>query len=124
MSRLALNLPIRSGVPAENALDVIDAQVHNSMFAHMSGLGNTLRPSPPYDNGAAQASNWRKDSIMSDATMVVPPMHTMQQMQEGSNPQTISTVKATPSVEKVGRTKFEKCPEGERMHCLVVDDDA
>jgi hypothetical protein len=117
-----LNLPIRSGVPAENALDVIDAQVHNSMFAHMSGMGNSLRPSPSYE---AEPSNWRKDSALSDVTMVVPPMQTMQQMQEGGQPpQTAVLPKAAPPPgKKAGGTNFAKCPEGERMHCLVVDDD-
>lgn len=110
-------------MPAENALDVIDAQVHNSMFAHMSGLSNTLRPSSSYDE--AGSSSWRKDSALSDVTMVVPPMQTMQQMQEGSQPpQTTAMTRATPPAGKTaGGTNFTKCPEGERMHCLVVDDD-
>lgn len=122
----ALNLPIRSGVPAENALDEIDAQVHNTMFAHMSGLGNTLRPTPSYVcNDEAEASNWRKDAALSDMTMVVPPMQTMQQMQESSNPPPgVTVVKPTPPTgKKAGGTSFTKCPDGERMHCLVVDDD-
>ncbi|KAJ9105873.1 hypothetical protein QFC20_004208 [Naganishia adeliensis] len=121
-----LNLPIRSGVPAENALDEIDAQVHNSMFAHMSGLSNTLRPTPSYVcNDEAESSNWRKDSALSDMTMVVPPMQTMQQMQESSNPPpSVTVVKPTPPTgKKAGGTSFTKCPDGERMHCLVVDDD-
>ncbi|KAJ9114333.1 hypothetical protein QFC22_005785 [Naganishia vaughanmartiniae] len=89
-----LNLPIQSGVPAENALDVIDAQVHNSMFAHMSGLG---------DSG------------------VVPPLQTMQQMQQSSDLPTSNKTSST--AKKTEGTKFTKCSEEERLHCLVVDDD-
>lgn len=122
----ALNLPIRSGVPAENALDVIDAQVHNSMFAQMSGLGGSQQPSSSYSSSTMMdASNWRKDSSMSDATIAVPPMDTMQAMQDNSNPrQSISMLQPNAGVgKKTGGTTFTKCPEGERMHCLVVDDD-
>ncbi|KAJ9096383.1 hypothetical protein QFC21_005205 [Naganishia friedmannii] len=117
-----LNLPIRSGVPAENALDVIDAQVHNSMFAHMSGLGTsggTLPSSSCNSNDLPIPETWRKDSAMSDATIAVPPMQTMQQMQKSSD----RPINTSPVAAKTGGTTFVKCPEEDRLHCLVVDDD-
>lgn len=107
-------------------MDVIDAQVHNSMFAQMSGLGGTPHSSSSYpSNAMLEAANWRKDSVMSDSTIAVPPMETMQEMQTNSNPhQSISMLQPNASVgKKTGGTSFAKCPEGERMHCLVVDDD-
>jgi hypothetical protein len=123
---VALNLPIQSGVPAENALDVIDAQVHNSMFAQMSGRntsGGTLLSSSYNSHDLVIPETWRKDSAMSDSTIAVPPMQTMEQMQQSSDQPVRANAKISSAAKKSGGTTFVKCAEEDRLHCLVVDDD-